>query len=326
MNHNLEQIESKIDFLKKMLGKGICRALDDDDITEIMVNPDGSVWFESREKGMYPGGELGEFEAQNFLLQLARLRDLFLNFDHPYIETLLPFHRERLEGTITPVTDRASFTIRKPAKFVYPLEDYVEREIIDQAQLDFICEALLARKNIIVSGGPGTGKTTLANAIIKKMSEICDSSQRILILEDIAEISCSMPNVLSMVTSQHVSMTTLLKIAMRSRPDRILVGEVRDAAALALLKSWNTGCPGGIATIHANTAESSVLRLLSLAQEANVPPPYNLVAETVDVLINIVRNYNKPAGREVNSISEINEFDGKNFQFHIHSKNRRYKK
>ena len=313
MNDRVEQAELQVGFLKKMLGNRICSALNDDDITEIMVNPDSSVWFESRKNGMYKDSELGEFEAQNFLMQLARLRDLFLNFEKPYIETLLPFNRERLEGTIAPVTDRAAFTIRKRAKTVYALEDYCERGILSQAQLDFIGQAILERKNMLISGGPGTGKTTLTNAIVKKMADLCDESQRILVLEDTAEIQCSMPNVLSMITSTYISMQTLLKIAMRSRPDRILVGEVRDSAALDLLKSWNTGCPGGMATIHANSTESSLLRLLSLAQEANVPPPYELVAETIDVMINIVRDPSHPSGRVVKSISLMKGFNGKTF-------------
>lgn len=315
MLKNPEQVELKIDFLRKMLGKNICHALENEDITEIIANPDGSVWFESRIRGMYRDSEIGEFEAQNFLLQLARLRDLYLNFENPYLETLLPFNRERIEGTIAPITERAAFTIRKPAKWVYPLEDYLAQKIISQSQYDYISEALIQRKNILVSGGPGTGKTTLSNAIVKRMSEICDPSQRILLLEDTSEIRCEMPNVLAMLTSQHVSMTTLLKIAMRSRPDRILVGEVRDAAALDLLKAWNTGCPGGIATIHANSTEASVLRLLSLAQEANVPAPYDLVAETVHVLINVVRNPKHPAGREVKAISTIKNFHQNQFEF-----------
>lgn len=309
-----EHVELKIDFMKKMLGSRICSALEDDDITEIMVNPDSSVWFESREQGMYKDSELGEFEAQNFLMQLARLRDLFLNFENPYIETLLPFNRERLEGTIAPVTDRAAFTIRKRARCVYALEDYCERGILSQAQLDFIGQAIVDRKNMLVSGGPGTGKTTLTNAIVKKMADLCEASQRILVLEDTAEIQCSMPNVLSMITSPTISMQTLLKIAMRSRPDRILVGEVRDSAALDLLKSWNTGCPGGLATIHANSTESSLLRLLSLAQEANVPPPYMLVAETIDVMINIVRDTQHPAGRRVQAISKMKGWNGLAFE------------
>lgn len=312
-----EQTDLKIDFMRKMLGSRICSALEDDDITEIMVNPDSSVWFESREQGMYQDSELGEFEAQNFLMQLARLRDLFLNFDNPYIETVLPFNRERLEGTIAPITDRASFTIRKPAKYVYSLEHYLDHRMLNIAQYDAIVQALMERKNILVSGGPGTGKTTLTNAIVKKMMDVCDSSQRVLVLEDAAEIQCSMPNVLSMLTSLHVPMRTLLKIAMRSRPDRILVGEVRDGAALDLLKSWNTGCPGGIATIHANSTESSLLRLLSLSQEAHVPPPYELVAETVNVMINVVRDSAHPCGRRVQGVSRMVGFNGKTFDCEV---------
>ena len=260
MIKNQEQAEQKIAFLKNMLGKNICAALENDDITEIMVNPDGFVWLESRKEGIYRDSELHEDAAQNFLLQLANLRNLYLNFENPYIETILPFNRERIEGTISPITDRASFTIRKPAKFVYSLEDYLKRKIINQAQFDFISESLVGRKFILVSGGPGTGKTTLTNAIIKKM------------------------------------------------------GEVRDSAALDLLKSWNTGCPGGIATIHANSDESSLLRLLSLAQEANVPPPYELIAETIDVLVNIVRDPGHPSGRVVKVVSEMDCYDGKKFQ------------
>lgn len=316
MRSSKEIDNTKIEFLRKMLGKSICHALEEnDDITEIMVNPNGSVWFQSRLRGKYQADSLGEFEAQNFLLQLAHLRELYLNAEKPYIETLLPFNRERLEGTIPPITERAAFTIRKPAKVVYPLEDYVEKKIITSSQFDVICEALLSRKNIIVSGGPNTGKTTLANAIIKKMAEICDPAQRIVLLEDTAEIQCTMPCVYPMLTSATVSMRTLLKIAMRSSPDRILVGEVRDAAALDLLKSWNTGCPGGIATLHANSTESSVLRLLSLAQEANIPPPFHLIAETVQVLINVVTNPLHCAGREVKAISEIAGLEGQQFIF-----------
>lgn len=296
----------KANFLREMLGPTIDEALDNDAVTEVMVNPDGGIWLEERQKGVYRAGEMAAANAKNFLSQLADLHDQYLTQQSPVLEVVLPFNGERLEGTIPPVTAQAAFTIRKKAKQLFSLSDYLERGIIDEAQYDFICQSVVAKKNMVISGGPGTGKTTLTNAIVGKMTELCDPSERILILEDVCEIQCSMPNVYAMTTSQEVSMTSLLKIAMRSRPDRILVGEVRDAAALDLLKSWNTGCPGGIATLHANSAEASILRLSSLAQEASVPPPIELIAETVDVLINIKRDSLHPAGRVVREICQVN--------------------
>lgn len=297
----------QLQFLHEMMGTVIYEALKDDQITEVMANPDGSIWVEHREKKVIRVGTIDEVKAKNFLMQLAAFHNQYLTEENPVLEVLLPVSGDRLEGTIQPVTSRAAFTIRKKAKSIFSLRDYLDCKIINKNQYLLIREAIKNRKNILISGGPGTGKTTLANAFIAEMAIICDLSQRVLILEDVNEIQCTMPNVYSMLTSLHVDMRGLLRIAMRSRPDRILVGEVRDAAALDLLKAWNTGCPGGIATVHANSAEASILRLLSLAEEASVPPPKQLVAETIDVLINIDRDGSHPAGRTVKDIVTINK-------------------
>lgn len=307
--------DKQISFLKRMLGEVICNSLDDDDVTEIMLNPDGSIWLESRKQGMYRAGEMSEFHAKNFLCQLASLKDLYLNEKEPVIETTLPFNNERIEGVLPPVTPKPKFTIRKPAKFVYSLESYVENKIMTEAQYNYICKALYGRSNILICGGPGTGKTTALNSMTKKMVEICESNQRVLVLEDTPEIQCLMPNLVELRTSKHINMTDLLRVAMRSRPDRILVGEVRDKAALDMLKSWNTGCPGGIATVHANSTEAAMLRISSLAQEANIPPPNHLIAETIDVVINIVREPSHPCGRRVKQVSELLSFEGDKFHF-----------
>ena len=297
---------SKLVFLREMLGAVICSALDNDQVTEVMANPDGTIWLEDRKKGVYQAGNIHPVNAKNFLMQLADYHNQYLTVENPVLEVVLPFAGERLEGTIPPITSAAAFTIRKKAKIVFSLANYLDENIISPAQIAFIKIAIRQRKNMLISGGPGTGKTTLTNAIVAEMATLCESSQRILVLEDINEIQCTMSNVYPMLTSAHMDMRGLLRIAMRSRPDRILVGEVRDAAALDLLKAWNTGCPGGIATLHANSAEASIVRLLSLAEEANVPPPKQLVAETVDVLINIVRDGCHPSGRIVKDIVSVN--------------------
>lgn len=295
-----------LSFLQVMLGETICSALTDDEITEIMVNPDETIWLEKRGQGMYQAGMISANDSINFLNKLAEIHDSYLTVKTPILEGVLPFNGERIEATVPPVTINPAFTIRKKPKIIYGLDDYIGREIITDYQADFIRNAVKNRKNILVSGGPGTGKTTLTNAIVAAMKELCDSSQRILILEDVNEIQCSMPNVYSMLTSSEVDMKKLLTIAMRSRPDRILVGEVRDQSALDLLKAWNTGCPGGIATVHANSAQSSVLRILSLSEEANVPSPKALVAESIDVVINVGLDTHHPSGRRVREIGVVN--------------------
>jgi type IV secretion system protein VirB11 len=140
-----------------------------------------------------------------------------------------------------------------------------------------------------VCGGPGSGKTTFTNALISE-SVSCDPSQRFIILEDTPELQCTAPNKVSLLTSESVSMTTLLRTAMRMRPDRILVGEVRGSEALDMLKAWNTGCPGGLCTVHANGCEEAVQRISDLAIEAGLShPPLSLIRHTIDVVVFVTK-------------------------------------
>ncbi|QER46010.1 type II secretion system protein E [Acidithiobacillus caldus] len=156
--------------------------------------------------------------------------------------------------------------------------------------------------NFLVQGN--SGKTTLLNACSDYVSRIAGMDQRIVAIEDTDELRITAPNVVKMLTDPDsgIDMTRLLKLTLRYRPDRIFVGEVRDASALALLKAWNTGHPGGLATLHANNPTSALTRLDQLCQEAGVPSQKYLIEEAVDVVIQIARDPGHPAGRRITDI------------------------
>jgi type IV secretion system protein VirB11 len=164
--------------------------------------------------------------------------------------------------------------------------------------------------NIVISGGTGSGKTTLANAII---AEIVAASpdDRMVILEDTAEMQCAAENAVSLHTSDAIDMARLLKSTMRLRPDRIIVGEVRDGAALTLLKAWNTGHPGGVTTIHSNTAMSALRRLEQLTAEASQQPMQEVIGEAVDLVVSIERT---GKGRRVRGVIHIEGYRNGRYQ------------
>lgn len=304
-------------YLWKKLGSKIQQGLQDDNVFEIILNPDSSLWFKHKTKGMLPVGKLGEYQANSFAHALAHYENKFLNEKTPYLDATLPFSGERVNVTIPPINQRVSFNIRKKAKLVFTLEHYVESQIITQKQADFLTLAIEQRKNILISGSPASGKTTFANALLDVMAKVVPEGHRVLVLEQVPELQCNVKNLKTMLISEHVTMNRLLWIAMRNSPDRIVIGEVRDGAALDMLKAWNTGCPGGIATIHANSPSAAVQRVLDLACEIVPTPPYALAAEALDIIVQIEEQSAHPAGRIVTEIIEVKGFDSKNkvFQF-----------
>ena len=154
-----------------------------------------------------------------------------------------------------------------------------------------------------------SGKTTLLNAVINIASQV-SPQHRFVIIQDVLEIQCTAPNVVSFRTSDEIDMTRLLKSTMRMRPDRIIVGEVRGKEALDLLKAWNTGHPGGIGTVHANDARAALVRIGMLVQEANVPPNPELIAEAVNVVVSIKRT---STGRIVDEVLAVKGFENGRF-------------
>lgn len=299
-------------------GELVMTAIDDDFITEIMLNPDASLWVEHKTKGMYRLGELTECQSTSFIYTIAGMNNKTINGSTPYLETELPFERARFEATIPPVTERPAFTIRKRAKAIYTMDDYLNAKIINDNQADAITRAIIEKKSILICGAPGTGKTTFANACIDTLSKVCDETERIITLEDVPELQCNAKNVYPMFTNKlsNVDLNTLLQITLRSRPNRILVGEVRDKAMLELLKAWNVGC-SGIATVHSNTANctSAIQRCIDLAQESTATPPISLICETVNVVVTIERSNKNPTGRIINNVGFLKGYKNGQFEF-----------
>ncbi|WP_038976238.1 P-type conjugative transfer ATPase TrbB, partial [Bradyrhizobium japonicum] len=230
--------------------------------------------------------------------------------EQPIISGELPIGGHRFEGLLPPIVKAPAFTIRRRASRLIPLDDYVKGRVMTERQADIIRNAVASRLNIVISGGTGSGKTTLANAVIAEIAETAPDD-RILILEDTAEIQCPAENVVALHTSDTVDMARLLKSTMRLRPDRIVVGEVRDGAALTLLKAWNTGHPGGVATVHANTAESALRRLEQLSAEASQQSMREVIGEAVDLIVSIERT---AKGRVLRDILHVEGFVNGRYQ------------
>ena len=231
--------------LRRAMGSEILNPLGDPQVVEIMLNPDGSLWVDRLGAGMERVASIEPVRALTIVNTVAAMLDAVVTPDRPILECELPLDGSRFEALIPPLVERASFALRKKAALVFTLADYVAKGIMTQAQCQVIEDAVADRRNILVSGGTGTGKTTLANAILDAVARV-SRDHRIVVIEDTRELQVNADNVVFLRTSDNTDMTRLPRATMRLRPDRIVVGEVRDGSALALLKAWNTGHPGGV--------------------------------------------------------------------------------
>jgi len=305
-----------LEKLKREMGSQILDLLDQDDVVEIMLNPDGKLWCERIGAEMECIGEMSAPNAISMMNTIAKLLDTVITSDHPILECELPIDGSRFEGVIPPVVLSPTFALRKKAKKIFTLDDYVRDEIMDEEQKSLIIDAVNSRKNILVVGGTGTGKTTLTNAIIDSVAKL-HPGHRLVIIEDTNEIQCKSENAVVMRSNINISMLALLKVTMRMRPDRILVGEVRGGGeTLALLKAWNTGHPGGIATVHANDSRAGLIRMEQLINEVSANPMQQLIAEAVNVVVCIVKT---PTGRKIKEIITVDGFKDGDYIFSTYS-------
>lgn len=276
------------EMLATAFGKDIGELLTDANVIEIMVNPDGKLWAETYTKGKYFTEIVFTPEvAGNIVKLVAANHQEIANYEHPEVACELPETGARFQGWLPPIVTAPSFTIRKRATLIYTLDDYLADHSITEVQVAKLRKGISERKNILVAGGTASGKTTFANALLH---ELTGTKERIIILEDLPELQLNVADYVKLTTSSTVSMRDLVKGVLRMRPDRIIIGEVRDGSALELLKSWNTGHPGGICTIHANSPEATISRLEDLVHEAVSIIPKRLIQEAIDLIVFMQRS------------------------------------
>jgi P-type conjugative transfer ATPase TrbB len=301
---NQEISESQQRILQKLereMGDIILGGLRDDEVLEILLNPDGRLWEDRFSTGMRVIGEMSAVRAENLMGTIANALGEPWSKANPIVEGELPTDGSRFEGVLPPIVDRPTFAIRKKATKIFTFADYVKAGIMTIEQRDVLLGHIRAKHNILVAGGTGSGKTTLCNAILHAIAELHPEA-RMVIIEDTRELQCPIENKVMLRTSDTIDMTRLLKVTLRLRPDGIGLGEVRDKAALAMVKAWNTGHGLGVCTTHANTAESALTRIENLIQEAGVPPNRAVIAEAINCVVSIQKT---KEGRRIDGICTV---------------------
>lgn len=304
MNRDLELLFS---FLTP-----IAPLLIDDSVTEIMGNPDGHWWYEKQ--GVISRAESVGFDAKSLhtgLEVIANKLGKKLDRSSPILNAQLP-DGSRLAAVLPPVVRPfPSVTIRKFSAFRYTVGDLIRKGALTVEIAAYLGDQIAAGKTILISGGTGSGKTTLLNAL----TDFIPENERIVVIEDTRELRIAKPNLLSAEcqTDSHagtVSFNDLLKGALRWRPDRIILGEVRGEEARTLLDSFNTGHAGSMATIHASSAVKALRRFGELAmrshQQATRDDIASEIAESVQLVVQVERS---AMGRRVREIVAVRGYD-----------------
>jgi len=291
--------------LRSILGPDVQKMLQSDDITEILSsNGSGRVWADHRERGLIELPERFELERSERVLRvLAALLQKPLDVDHPEIGGDLPFVGHRVHGILPPVSPGGpSWSIRKLSSAIYPLEKFCLGDVAPLREI--LVAALRDRRNILITGGTGSGKTSFVNRLLLMAVEAADGIERHILCEDTRELKAASPDTTRLEVSKTHTLAMLVQSCLRLRPDRIVIGEVRGGEALAALKSWNTGTPGGFFTVHANSALDGLFRLEQLTQEAVVGSQHLLIGQTVDLVVHLTKVPQGP--RYVQEIAAVN--------------------
>ena len=301
---------NSIEDLKPFL-PGVEQALEDPEVTEIMINGPHQLWIERR--GLLTSLTAAALDAQvldRAAIQIARPLQLD-PVRAPLIDARLD-DGSRVAISSPPASPHTSITIRRFGDRHFSARDLVDQEALPADLLEQIEHVLASRQNILISGGTGSGKTTMLNALI----DLLPADERIITIEDTLELRVTQPNHLRFearsLEKDAVTIRDLVRHALRHRPDHLVLGEVRGREAADLLQALNTGHGGSLTTIHANSAESALARIASCAMQDGGGLPWEVICRSVvDALAMVLHMARRGGRRYVEDAIFIDGYDSK---------------
>ena len=293
--------------------KPIEHLIRDDSVSEIMINGPYRVFIERRgflqqEKGI----SLDEKALMIAVKNIARRLGDDISESKPILDSRLP-DGSRVAAVIPPCSlNGVTLTIRKFNHLVVDMHHLIETKALDETLANRLVDYVLERKNILISGGTGSGKTTLLDILAWRISH----DERILLIEDTAEIRLAHPNLVRLEARRAqnglpaVEIRDLLKAALRHRPDRIMLGEIRGGEAFDLLQLLNTGHAGTLSTIHASSARQGLARFTSCVLQSDIDLPYRAIKTNIGDSLNVVIHIERRPGRRfISEVIELNGYD-----------------
>ena len=285
----------------------------DQDISEIMVNAPDQIFIERQGvMSRVPDVRLPENQLRVAIQNIARSLGDDISEEKPILDCRLP-DGSRIAVVLPPCSiNGITLTIRKFNTRSFTITDLIRIGTLTQELADTLQHAVLQRKNILISGGTGTGKTTILNIL----TDFIPEERRLLVIEDTAEIHVRKPNVVRFEARRKqadnipaVTIRDLLKASLRHRPDTTILGEIRGEEAFDLLQALNTGHSGSLSTIHANSAALALSRLASCVLQSGIDLPFKAIkaniGDSINLLIHIER---RQAQRYISEVLELTSY------------------
>jgi pilus assembly protein CpaF len=283
----------------------------DPDISEIMVNGGSQIFIEKRgQLTQVTGITISEQALNAAVRNVARRLGDDISEEKPILDSRLP-DGSRVAAVLPPCSiDGITLTIRKFNTKHFKIMDLIENGTLTESTAKFLQGKIINRQNILISGGTGSGKTTLLNILADSIPD----DERILLIEDTAELNIRKSNLVRFETRREqagvpaVTVRDLLKAALRHRPDRIIVGEVRGGEAFDLLQALNTGHAGSLCTLHANSARQAVTRFADCVLQSGIELPHRAILANIGSAVDLLVHIGRIKGRRI--ISEVVGVEG----------------